>query len=85
MCAKLSMMRAVAEVKVLPEYATNGKVCILGHALTLLVRLLQRVYTAVITDGRHDSTAKAFHTTVPCLSGRYLERNYFGEYVLNIP
>ena len=25
----------------------------------------------VITDARHDSTANAYHTTVPCLSGRY--------------
>ena len=24
----------------------------------------------VITDARHDSTANAYHTTVPCLSGR---------------
>jgi hypothetical protein len=23
----------------------------------------------VITDARHDSTANAYHTTVPCLSG----------------
>ena len=25
----------------------------------------------VIVDARHDSTANAYHTTVPCLSGRY--------------
>ena len=24
----------------------------------------------VITDARHDSTSNAYHTTVPCLSGR---------------
>ena len=24
----------------------------------------------MITDARHDSTANAYHTTVPCLSGR---------------
>ena len=26
----------------------------------------------VIVDARHDSTANAYHTTVPCLSGRYM-------------
>jgi hypothetical protein len=26
----------------------------------------------VITDARHDSTANAYHTTVPCLSGRFV-------------
>ena len=25
----------------------------------------------VITDARHNSTANAYHTTVPCLSGRF--------------
>ena len=27
----------------------------------------------MITDARHDSTANAFHSTVPCLSGRYIQ------------
>ena len=26
----------------------------------------------MITDARHDSTANAYHSTVPCLSGRYV-------------
>jgi hypothetical protein len=25
-----------------------------------------------MTDTRHDSTCNAYHTTVPCLSGRYM-------------
>ena len=31
-CAKLLMMRAVAEVKALPNYPTSGEVCIFRHA-----------------------------------------------------
>ena len=34
----------------------------------------------MITDTRHDSTANAFHTTVPCLSGR-LENQYKFVYI----
>jgi hypothetical protein len=33
----------------------------------------------VITDARHDSTANAFHTTVPCLSGRQGNWNAHAE------
>ena len=29
----------------------------------------------VITDARHDSTSNAYHTTVPCLSGTYVDRS----------
>ena len=32
--------------------------------------ILMCVSQWVITDARHDSTANAYHTTVPCLSGR---------------
>ena len=38
----------------------------------------------VITDARHDSTANAFHTTVPCLSGRYIRSKLFVSTV-NVP
>ena len=71
-CAKLSMMKAITEVKALPHYAASGEV----HMCTF-VTLLQvngKYYCIsqqwVITDARHDSTSNAFHTTVPCLSGR---------------
>ena len=71
-CAKLSMARAVAEVKALPDYTTDGEVCILVCAESLLVSPYDNSSQQwVITDARHDSTANAFHTTVPCLSGRY--------------
>ena len=39
----------------------------------------------MITHARHDSTANAFHTTVPCLSGRlenYYKFVYISMYIL---
>ena len=39
----------------------------------------------MITDARHDSTSNAYHTTVPCLSGRYiLYRNNFTLLLLTV-
>ena len=56
-CTNASMITAVEEIKSLPEYLSNG-----GEVMIIMW---------VITDARHDSTANAYHTTVPCLSGRY--------------
>ena len=67
-CAKQSMARAAEEVKGLPHYASEGEVRV-GRVLNLLLDL--RFKQWVITDARHDSTSNAFHTTVPCLSGRW--------------
>ena len=69
-CAKASMQKAVAEVKALPDYKKNGEVCV--HSLGMLSVCLIFCFLVqwVITDARHDSTSNAYHTTVPCLSGR---------------
>ena len=67
-CAKQSMARAAEEVKGLPHYASEGEVRVC-RVLNLLIDL--RFKQWVITDARHDSTSNAFHTTVPCLSGRW--------------
>ena len=70
-CAKLSMMKAITEVKALPNYAASGEVrTMYVHILTLLQINGKYSQQWVITDARHDSTSNAFHTTVPCLSGR---------------
>ena len=52
----------------------------LGSALGITVRTfihrkpLSNYYNGItflsVTDARHDSTANAYHSTVPCLSGR---------------
>ena len=72
-CAKQSMARAAEEVKGLPHYASEGEVRVC-RVLNLLLDL--RFKQWVITDAWHDSTSNAFHTTVPCLSGRWEISNY---------
>ena len=64
------MKKAIDEVKAQPDYASNGEVGDTKECRQLLV-LCDFDQQWVITDARHDSTANAFHTTVPCLSGRW--------------
>lgn len=65
-----SMQSAVEEVQSRPEYATDGEVHIV-HLTVIKMNVFSLFYLQwVITDARHDSTANAYHTTVPCLSGR---------------
>ena len=59
------MTTAVEEIKSLPEYLSNGGEVMIIHCYDNYVMLW------VITDARHNSTANAYHTTVPFLSGRY--------------
>lgn len=70
--AEGSMRAAVDEVKALPQYATSGEVLVLCLNKILFSPQIQWV----ITDARHDSTANAYHTTVPCLSGRFVSRTF---------
>ena len=60
--AEESMGSAIEEVKSLPHYSENGEVMKL-YSITI-------TKNPSSTDARHDSTANAYHTTVPCLSGR---------------
>ena len=63
--AEKSMLAAVQEVKALPHYESKGEV-----RTFMFVKCITMPFQWVITDARHDSTANAYHTTVPCLSGR---------------
>ena len=63
--AEKSMLAAVQEVKALPHYEIKGEV-----RTFMFVKCITMLFQWVITDARHDSTANAYHTTVPCLSGR---------------
>ena len=67
--AEESMSRAVEDIKGFPSYATNGEVGL----CVLYCPLIYCIVKWVITDARHDSTANAYHSTVPCLSGRYMQ------------
>ena len=73
--AQESMQRAIEEVKLLPDYPTKGEVTL------LLVLFFIHTYTCTIkwtiTDARHDSTANAYHMTVACLSGRYVNNDAY--------
>ena len=72
MCQLLLMARAVAKVKALPDYTTDGEVCTFVCAESLLVSPYDNSSQQwVITDAQHNSTANVFHTTVPYLSGRH--------------
>ena len=63
-----SMLSAVAEVQALPHYAQQGEV--ISHSSWLLNCTTKFPCSQwVITDARHDSTANAYHTTVPCMTG----------------
>ena len=64
-----SMSRAVEDIKGLPSYEINGEVNFCFVTYPLIYFLIKWV----ITDARHDSTANAYHSTVPCLSGRFLQ------------
>lgn len=66
--AEESMQSAVAEVQALPVYVEKGEVTFSLYVMTC--RLCNVMLQWVITDARHDSTANAYHTTVPCLAGR---------------
>ena len=70
--AEDAMSCAVSEVKALPEYAESGEVSLAKKIHFILQMTWFNFHQWVITDARHDSTANAYHTTVPCLSGRYL-------------
>ncbi len=59
-CAKSSMLK---EVKDTPDYSTSGKV----NTNFLIIIFIVICQQWVITDARHDSTANAYNTTVPCL------------------
>ena len=69
-CARESMAKAAEEVKALPHYAQDGEVRLFMYICIFQwqVQILSSQW--VITDARHDSTTNAYHTTVPCLSGR---------------
>ena len=67
--AEHSMKAAVEEVESLPDYSTKGEVYLIELKCNIQVFILFDIQW-VITDARHDSTANAYHTTVPCLSGR---------------
>ena len=60
-----SMKAAVEEVESLAHYANEGEV-----TKSFPIHIACFFSQWVITDARHDSTANAYHTTVPCLSGR---------------
>ena len=64
--AEHSMKAAVEEVESLPDYATKGEVYLIELKCNI------QVFMLFTHDARHDSrsTANAYHTTVPCLSGR---------------
>ena len=67
--AEASMQDAIEKVKALPHYTTKGEV----HVQVLFLYLLRILSCIqwVMTDACHDSTSNAFHTTVPCITGRY--------------
>ena len=66
--AEESMQTAVDEVKEAnSDYLVKGEVNFINLSVTLMLR---PTLQWVISDARHDSTANAYHTTVPCLSGR---------------
>ena len=44
--------------------------CIYHSNINVITSSIDIFFQWVITDARHDSTANAYHTTVPCLSGR---------------
>ena len=66
-----SMQRVVEEVMSLPGYAEYGEVISIATSLCNCGFKSNFFIQWVITDARHDSSANAFHTTVPCMSGRY--------------
>ena len=68
--AEESMRSAIEEVKSLPHYSENGEVMKLYSIAITENPSSFLLNSGVITDARHDSTVNAYHTTVPCLSGR---------------
>lgn len=68
--AERSMHAAVEEVKSMPHYEHNGEVYTIFYVGCTYVSMT--IVQWVITDARHDSTANAYHTTVPCMTGSYV-------------
>ena len=68
--AEESMNLAVREIKDLPDYSNNGEVCLICIHRNVTLSLVWSYLQWVMTDARHDSMANAYHTTVPCISGR---------------
>ena len=72
--AEGSMREAVEKVCSLPGYEETGEVkthvCVRMKYTSTCTCVIHFVTQWVIMDARHDSTANAYHTTVPCLSGR---------------
>ena len=64
------MLAAVEEVQAMPHYESDGEANNKCRCLCMCTFILV-TFQWVITDARHDSTANAYHTTVPCLSGRF--------------
>ena len=58
---------AVHVIEEIPQYQESGDVCIVCG--TNLIVNIKNIYLQ--WDARHNSTADAYHTTVPCLSGRF--------------
>ena len=67
--AEESMNLAVREIKDLPDYSNNGEVRLMCIHRNATLSLVWSYLHWVMTDARHDSTANAYHTTVPCISG----------------
>ena len=67
--AEESMNLAVREIKDLPDYSNNGEVHLMWIHRNATLSLVWSYLQWVMTDARHDSTANAYHTTVPCISG----------------
>ena len=81
--AEMSMQSAVEDVVARPEYAKDGEV---RNCKSInFPHSNCRVFCSLVGHHGHDSTANAYHTTVPCLSGRcfpytmYRKTCYFRE------
>ena len=72
MVAQGSMQSAIDEVKAMPDYPTKGEVILQLHFVIFVTYYLKWT----IIDAWHDSTANAYHTTVPCLSGKFVINRY---------
>ena len=62
--------KGAEEVKALPRYAQDGEFGLFMYIYLAMVSTNNFSSQWVITDARQDSTANAYHTTVPCLSCR---------------
>ena len=77
--------RSASSITLCPGWRGMKLVCNMPSWFTVLVRSAKKLLTPiylqwVITDARHDSTANAYHTTVPCMTGSYVTRlNTFAD------